>query len=363
MIEWIATTAGGWALGKSLDTGTRMLGSIQRSKTKFLDHDPKACNHCYHLEGSLGGYLPYKEIFDFSDSIVNREAVNISISTNKDEFFTQGNDLNSAVIRAQAYVDYRSEGHAKRDSKIVRVNDIVVDDGNISMAIQPTRYFCQAESNLILDYDAFISFEKKLHLRKKSTLREIIYNENPGQLPSLSDRRLANTLGVAICLLSNDGGATLLRMVQRTGDVGVFPKGIHPAMSCSINWNDNVDSDDLMSFIMNDIEQEMLQETGLRLGQYETPVPLSICREYLRAGKPQLFAISYTDKSQKELNKLRDEQIEKNKKYREDKVEMKSSGFFSSNNPSLDLSNKNNLKFTHEGAACFYMVNRLLNKE
>lgn len=362
MIEWLASAAGGWAVGKSLDTGARLIDNIRNTKTCFLDHDPKACNHHYDLEESLGGYLPYKEIYDFSESIIKREVKDISIKTINEEFFTQGSDLNSAVIRAQAYAAYRAEGHANRDSQIVRINEITVDDRSISMVIQPTRYFCQAESNLVLDYKAFTSFEKDQKQRKISTLREIMSNENPGRLPPLSDRRLANTLGVAICLLSREGELTLLRMVHRAGDVGVFPEGIHPAMSCAINWNDNVHSDHLMGFIMNDIEQEMQQETGLKPGEYETPVPLSICREYLRGGKPQLFAISYTDKSQKELNELRDEQVKLNKKYRADKVEMRSAGLFSTNNPSLDVTTKSNFKFTHEGAACYFLVNRLLRK-
>lgn len=362
MIEWLASAAGGWALRKSLDTGLKILTNINVADTRYLNHDPKRCNQFYHLEESLGGYLPYKEIFDFSDSIIKRDINNIHI-TIEDEFFTQGNDLNSAVIRAQAYSSYRNDGHAQRDSLIVRVSDIAINRDNVLLRIQPTKYFCQAESNLILDFEGYISFEKNKSERKKSSLREIIDSEHPGKLPPLSDKRLANTLGVAICLISREGESTLLRMVNRTGGVGVFPEGIHPAMSCAVGWSNKVISDELMSFLMSDIEEEMLQETGLHPGEYETPVPLSICREFLRGGKPQLFAISYVDKSQKELNILRDEQVKLNKKYRPDKIEMKSSGIFSSNNPSLNLAESNtNLQFTHEGAACYFLVDRLLRK-
>lgn len=362
MIESLLSAAGGWVVGKALDASLGVLGNINVADTRYLNHDPKRCNHFYHLEESLGGYLPYQEVFDFSNSLIDGEVSNIKLSI-EDEFFTQGNDLTSAVIRAEAYSSYRNDGHAKRDSQIVRVKDISIRDDDVLLTVQPTKYFCQAESNLILDYEAYVSFEKNKNERKKSSLREIMYNEDPGRLPSLSDKRLANSLGVAICLLSREGESTLLRMVNRSGNVGVFPKGIHPAMSCAINWNNNVISNDLMSFIMSDIEEEMLQETGLKQGQYETPVPLSICREYLRGGKPQLFAISYVNLTQKELNSLRDEQVKLNKKSREDKIEMESSGIFSQKNPSLNLANRNNkLQFTHEGAACFFLVDRLLRK-
>lgn len=362
MSFWLVKDAAGWVVDKTFDASIRGLGNINHSRTRFLNHDPKICNQYYHQEGSLGGYLPYKEIFDFSGAIKKREFPQISISTTKEEFFTQGNDINWAVARAQAYYAYRDEGHAKRDSQIVRVNGINVDGECVSMSIQPTRYFCQAESNLVLDFDAYISFEKKKNERTKTTLRQLLYNENPGRFPLLSDRRLANTLGVAICLLSRDGESTLLRMVNRTGTVGVFPSGVHPAMSCAINWKSTVESDDLMGFIMSDIEQEMLQEAGLKRGQYETPVPLSLCREFLRGGKPQLFAISHTEYSQKELNELRDDQVGLNKKYRADKIEMKCSGLFRSNNPSVKATGKSDLKFTHEGAACHFLVDRLLGE-
>ena len=245
MIDWVIESAAGWALGKSLDASMRRLEIINRNGTRFLNHDPKICNHFYHLEESLGGCLPYKEIIDFSKEIKKKEIPKISISTTNEEFFTQGNDINWAVARAQAYYAYREEGHATGDSQVVRVNEINVDAECVSMSIQPTRYFCQAESNLILDFDAYISFEKKKNERANTTLRQLLYQENPGRFPLLSDRRLANTLGVAICLLSRDGESTLLRMVNRTGTVGVFPTGVHPAMSCAINWTDTVESDDL----------------------------------------------------------------------------------------------------------------------
>ena len=362
MIEWLAAAAGSWALGKSLDTGIKSLKGINLIATRYLNHDPKRCNDFYHHEESLGGVLPYNEIADFSDSIIKREMPNINILV-EDEFYTQGVNLNSATIRAQAYASYRNDGHASRDSKVVRVSDIKLKDNNVLLKIQPTNYYCQAESNLILDYRAYISFEKKENERKQASLRDILSHENPGRLPSLSDKRLANTLGVAICLISKEGDSTLLRMVNRSGKVGVFPKGIHPAMSCAVNWSNRVQTDDLMSFLMSDIEEEMLQETGLQPGEYETPIPLSICREYLRGGKPQLFAVSYTNKSQGELNTLRDKQVRINKKYRNDKIEMKSSGIFSSNNPSINLQNSNaNLEFTHEGAACYFLVDRLFRK-
>jgi hypothetical protein len=340
ILGWLGITAAEWVANRALDTSLESIGNINSAKTEFLNHDPKHCSHQYHLEQSLGGYLPYKEVMDFSQVILNGDVPKIRINVSEEVFYTQGNDLNWAVVRAQAYHKYRSQGHATRDSQIVRVRDILIDGDRIEMSIQPTRYFCQAESNLVLDYLADTSFEKKEEARERASLRQLLYNENPGRLPDLSDRRLANTLGVAICLLSRDGGSTLLRMVYRTGKVGVFPKGIHPAMSCAIAWNETVSSDDLMSFVMNDIEQEMQQETGMTADQYETPVPLSVCREYLRAGKPQLFALSYTDLSQKELNQLRNKQVKKNKKYRADKVEMKSSGLLWSNNPSIKASRK-----------------------
>lgn len=360
MIEPLILAVKAWGANKALDaTSSLAQNYFSQSKTLFLDHDPKACNKSYQFESSLGGYLPYKEIFDFSKSIIERKIPKISIHSTKKVFFTQGKDINWAVARAQAYYAYREQGHATHDSQVVRVNEINVSDNDISMSIQPTHYFCQAESNLVLDFEACISFEKKKDDRKRITLRELLNTENPGKLPLLSDGRLANTLGVAVCLLTSDGKSTQLRMVHRAGTVGVFPNGVHPAMSCAITWPSTVESDNLMGFILSDIELEIQQEMGLHPDQYSRPVPLSLCREFLRGGKPQLFVICETKCTQQELNELRDKQVDLNKKYRADKVEMKRSGLFRTNNPIVNITGTSKFKFTHEGAACLFLVNRL----
>jgi hypothetical protein len=361
MYEYLIGAAAGWSFNKAADLFLGKLRNLNGADTGYLNHAPNFCNSHYHSERSLGGHLPYREEMDFSKVILSGSIPTIEVETNSETFFTQGKNLDWAVVRAQAYAAYRNAGHAKTDSSVVRVSSIKQEPESLKLHLQPTRYFCQAESNLVLDYQAYVSFERDTSMRRKTSLRSILSSENPGYLPAISDTRLANSLGVSVCLLSKDNsGATMLRMVNRVKDVGVFPSGIHPAMSCAIEWEDAVSATDLLSLIINDIEYEMLQETGLVRGEFEPPVILSFCREFLRGGKPQLFLLSYTDLDQNELNKRRDEQISKNKKYRPEKVEMKGSSMFSRNDPSVLVEGHSGLQFTHEGAASVYLVDRLL---
>lgn len=361
MFEYLISSAAGWGFGKTADFLFNKAKTFNTQSTKFLDHSRDFCSEQYCAEQSLGGHLPYREEIDFSQTILSEEIPKIDVEINSEVFFTQGKNLDWAAVRAQAYAAYRADGHAKNDSSVVRVSNIERTPGSLKLQLQPTRYFCQAESNLVLDYPAHTSFEKNNKKRPKTTLRSMLSAETPGYLPAISDIRLANSLGVSVCLLSKDSdGATMLRMVNRVKDVGVFPSGVHPAMSCAIEWDDTVSATDLLSLVINDVEYEMLQETGLVRGEFETPVILSFCREFLRGGKPQLFLLSYTDLSQEELNKRRNEQIMKNKKYRPEKIEMKGSNFLSRNDPSIKVNGHSNLKFTHEGAASYFLVDRLL---
>lgn len=371
MEDFLIDAAAGWGFGKAanyvvggmknfVEKSTKNLNNIN---TGFLNHSSRFCIEQYHAERCLGEYLPYREEIDFSQVILSGGLPKIEIETNHDTFFTHGKNLDWAVVRAQAYAAYRNEGHAKTDSSVVRVANIEYKSGGIKLYLQPTRYFCQAESNLVLDYKADVSFESNNKLRQKTSLRSMLSTEHPGYLPPISDPRLANSLGVSICLLSKDNdGSTMLRMVNRVKNVGVFPGGIHPAMSCAIEWENAVSTTDLLSFITNDVEHEMKQETGLIRGEFEPPLILSFCREFLRGGKPQLFLLSYTTLSQRELNERRDHQIELNKKYRPEKIEMKSSNFMSKNDPSVNINKYRELEFTHEGAASCYLVDRLLTQ-
>lgn len=363
---WITGTAGAWALGRTLDqTNSFAAGVLRRISdrgTDFLNHDPRYVNQVYAEVGpKLAGSLPYLEIADFSDDIRQGRTSRIMARVNTDPFFTQATDFEWAQARAQAYLDYRSKGYAASDSPVMRIESATKSDNALAVEIRPTRYFCQAESNLVLDKKtAILSHEKK---QVTVTLRQLLSAGQDLGLPRLDDKRLANSLGVVVCFLSKDrDGRIALRMVKRTKDVGVFPGGVHPAMSCAIKWDHErvyQPKMDLMDVILPDIQREMVQETGLDPSQYSTPIPLSFCREFLRGGKPQLFCLSYTDLPQHDLNAARDRQMKTQRAYRPEKVELLGSGWLSAHDPSAVIGGRLPGNLTHEGAAAFHLVNRL----
>ena len=269
-------------------------------------------------------------------------------------------NLEKPVLR-QSIEDAVTAVYAETDSQVVCVEDIVTEGGSVLLKARPTQYFCQAESNLVLDKPVKIfGFDG---VAKNTSLRSLLSTELKGGLPKLSDRRLANSLGVTVCFLAkNENNDCRIRMVHRTKSVGVFPSGVHPAMSCAVKWPSEFkkrETVDLMDFIRADVEEEMRQETGLEPGQYLNPVRLSICREFLRGGKPQLFLLSYTELTPRELNEARDNQAELNKRQRPEKVEVLSSSLLSSRDPSILRGSSLPSGLTHEGAACLYLVDRL----
>lgn len=368
-VEWLLGAAGSWALGKGLDkvasASRSALSGITSQGTTFLNHDPQFANQCYaEVSGKLGEVLPYQEIADFSDHVRHDVRTRITAQVRPEPFYTQATDFEWAQARARAYLDYRAQGHAGSDSPVMRVESAAGSDDGFEVVVRPTRYFCQAESNLVLDQPVDILTTDK---RKVSTsLRRLLMSGAHGKLPTLSDIRLANSLGVVVCFLSkNPKGEISVRMAHRTNHVGVFPSGIHPAMSCAIKWPDKNPAGvqvDLMDLIENDVEGEIKQETGLEPGQYTKPVPLSFCREFLRAGKPQLFLLSYTDLPERALNEARDRQMRLNKQTRPEKVEVLGSGILSSRDPSTKVGDRLPKGLTHEGAACLFMVERLLRR-
>lgn len=369
LLEFVVQNGGAWGLGKGLDWlnsgGKALAAKYSAATTDFLNHDPAFLNRVYaDVSPKLAGTLPYLELADFSMKIRAGEPVEIPVSVDPSVFFTQAIDPIWAQARAKAYLDYRSKGKAGSDSEVLRISKASVEGGELRLSAQPTRYFCQAESNLVLDRK--VTIQNQLGEADQVSLRGLITQSNGARLPDLADPRLANSLGVAICFLSkHDDGSLSVRMVHRNHNVAVFPNGIHPAMSCGIRWPDDVrqvTTMDLMDMILPDIEEEMRQETGLSPAHYSRPVPLSFCREFLRGGKPQLFCLSVTGLSPSELIAARDQQMAHNKRERPEKVEMRCSGLIRSNDPSVVLGKNAPIGLTHEGAASLFLIDRFFRK-
>jgi hypothetical protein len=126
-------------------------------------------------------------------------------------------------------------------------------------------------------------------------LRPLLLAEYGRRLPPLGDARLSNALGAAVVVSGADGRPYLPR---RARGQSVFPGGYHCTASGETVWSDAGGFDGLFTA---GICRELEEEVGLARADLDWIRPLGLCREFLRAGKPQLFFAARTPLSTQEL--------------------------------------------------------------
>src|SRR5215831_7263108 len=152
------------------------------------------------------------------------------------------------------------------DERIVRLVSV---EGN-TLRVQRAAFSDGVKSNYAMD--------------GPGELRETLRAEYGARLPPLSDTRLSNGIGTAVIVFDSADRPYLPRRAPRQH---VFPGGFHCTASGETVWTDARDFDGL--FTAN-ICRELAEEAGLVREDLDWIRPVSFCREFLRAGKPQIFA-------------------------------------------------------------------------
>ena len=141
--------------------------------------------------------------------------------------------------------------------------------------VQPCRYSDGMKSNYAMD--------------GPGELRQPLIAQYGRRLPPLDDRRLSNAIGVAIVVFDAGGRPYLPRRAPRQS---VFPGGFHCTASGEAVWREGpLEFDRLFT---ENVCRELEEEVGLARADLEWIHPLALCREFLRAGKPQLFFAART---------------------------------------------------------------------
>ena len=254
---------------------------------EFLIHSPFYISLTYRRENPIHRNIPYVEVVSYVERIVIGNGAAIEIEPDDRAFrLTSFTDENVEAIREQAFEAFKEAGKIRHDSNTVRVNDIRDDGEKTVLTIQRAKYSQQAKSNLVLDYD-----------RQGTTMRKALSAEFGSSLPPLHEKRVANTLGLAIIVFYLDEGRLTPFIVPRTKGVAVFNHGEwHCTASGAAEWPDDFHntSKDFNAFIMDDLYKELADEVGLLKSDLTNVLPLALCREMVRAGKPQLFFIGFT---------------------------------------------------------------------
>jgi 8-oxo-dGTP pyrophosphatase MutT (NUDIX family) len=179
-----------------------------------------------------------------------------------------------------------------------------------TLELQRTKYSQQAKSNLVLDWNGS-TVEKSFSF---GSLRSKLVAKHGRQFPPLNEDLLANTVGIAAMLLFRaDSGEYLPYLQKRADGLAVFPGAFHCTASGATQpplikaWDGAEFS--FGDVFLSDMYRELYEEIGVARSHILDLVPVALCREYLRGGKPQIFFVGLTDLSPPELKKARIEAI------------------------------------------------------
>jgi len=198
----------------------------------------------------------------------------------------------------------------------------------------------------------------------QKTLRGYLVAKYQHKLPPLKHLTLANTIGISciIFFYSKDQLTPYLPIRNKAllnknqNELAVFEGGFHCTASGVLEWK-NTDSS--INYFINEMQRELEEEVGLTKNDLKFLYPLSICREFLRGGKPQIFFIGLTLLNEKEIISKRKEALKKITK--EEKIEIKDEHLLIKNNIDLkELSKKYTL--TMEAIANLYYCEKFINE-
>ncbi len=267
------------------------------SADEFLHQHPLTLATLYDRETLLSRSLPYVEVANFADAVADKRPVPIALTEVPGQFRLDAfADPHVEALREAGLARLKKVGRVRRSSDIIRVEDIAFDGTTATLQIKKARYWDQARSNLILDFQPDPAVP---------TIRQALLQESPGHLPKLADKRLANTLGVTILVFYLDPQGKLAPfIIPRSRHTAVHNRGQwSDSASGAAEWPEHPDGLEVNfeNYIMDDVYKELKEEIGLEKADLSFVAPLAICRELARAGKPQMFFIGFTNLGRDQL--------------------------------------------------------------
>jgi len=254
----------------------------------FLNYDTSYLLGVYAEETSISHYIPYSELISLYP-----ESKKVKIETNARKFLYHPRNQEWARISNLGFSKLIESKRVKNNEGAIRLQKTREDEEEITLSLQKASYFDQCKSNLILDW--VDGTEDRISLR---LLLRGVYG---GSLPDLNDRSMANTIGIASLIYYREGDEYIPYMVKRVQKVGVFPGGVHCTSSGVAKWPSNSTDDSFENFFTTHMYSELEEEVGLTKDDIEELVPIALCREFSRGGKPQIFFSGFTNLSKKQL--------------------------------------------------------------
>lgn len=198
-------------------------------------------------------------------------------------------------VTERAMAALAADGHdLARSEQLIRVTEF--DPSTSTLTIQRAEYNDQRRSNLVLDF----------RVAGLPTLREMLQAEYGPRLPPLADPRLANTLGIALLVITTDGTRPLAYCVRRAKKgMAVFQNTWHCTASGAAKWPAQEDEGAFWAHIVRDMLVELEEEIGLTDRDLGFFMPVAFSREMHRGGKPEMFFLASTSLRPDALKKRR----------------------------------------------------------
>src|ERR1700733_10520368 len=269
---------------------------------RFLTYDVGKLLNLYHDETPALDRLPYVELDCFLDQPWEAltRAADLKVGKTKAPFRLASHPPDGLASHQDCLYDaFVNENRVdKFDSQVVRLDHY--DAQEHKLAIRPCNYSDGLRSNYALDWHGEFS------------LRSLLAEDYGSRLPPLNDLRLSNALGLAVIVWYRTENGDILPYLPKRADarLAVFPGGLfHCTASGNAEWKAEADTFDRM--FTADICKELYEEVGLSRADLDWIVPVALCREFLRGGKPQLFFAAHANGEADELAGKRRAAIER----------------------------------------------------
>jgi len=277
-----------------------LLQRINVGKSKFLDNDISFLIDSYQDENPIDQKIPYSELVDFTALNVN----DIKIELADRDFELKSDCLEHKSFQIQAHGEFEKAGKINKDGNTVRL-DGFQNNGQCVLRIQRAKYSDQVQSNLVMDWEG----PHKFNDIGINILRGYMMAKFPKHLPPIEDKRMANTIGLSCILYFKDKNGNLTPYLPKrskgiTDDrkkLAIFEGVFHCTSSGAMEWKNSV----MFSQFIDEMYREIEEEVGLHKSDIQSLVPLALCREFLRGGKPQIFFSGIINLSSDEIKKKR----------------------------------------------------------
>jgi len=279
------------------------------SPTKYLNYDPIFLCNAYLDEAPIAPYIPYKEEICWMGDTWEETQVaanDISVQRMPQPFSLASYPLELKSFQASAYSEFKASGKISRDTNVIRLESLEIAQEETRLIVQKAKYTDQVQSNLVLDW----ADKHALNDVGVATLRSYFLSQYPKKLPPLSEQRLVNTIGISVILFyRNSSGTYVPYLPMRTKGLiddkkilAVFEGGYTCTASGAAEWSQGETFDRIFT---EDMYAELHDEVGVERNDVEVMLPLALCREFLRGGKPQIFYAGLTTLSETELAEKR----------------------------------------------------------